>query len=185
MIFLMVFIVSCTITGLAQDNTIEVIMKTTKGDMTIELYADKAPITVNNFLAYVDSKFYDGTIFHRVIPYFMIQGGGLTEDFVEKPHNEMIQNEAHNGLSNLKYTIAMGRMSEPHTASAQFYINNTDNPSLDFKSKTAEGWGYCVFGKVTAGMEVVDAISSVRTMTKKGNRDAPRENIIIISVSRK
>jgi len=97
----------------------------------------------------------------------------------------MIQNEAHNGLSNLKYTIAMGRMSAPHTASAQFYFNNTDNPSLDFKSKTDEGYGYCVFGKVTAGMEVVDAISAVRTMTRKGMRDVPRENITIISISRK
>jgi cyclophilin family peptidyl-prolyl cis-trans isomerase len=159
-------------------------MKTTKGDITLELYPDKAPITVENFLSYVDEKFYDGTIFHRVIKKFMIQGGGYTEDFTEKPSKANIQNEATNGLKNKRGTISMARMPAPHTASNQFFINHADNPFLDHKSKTAEEYGYCVFGKVIEGMDVVDAIANTKTMVSHGMRDVPRETIKIISISR-
>ncbi len=171
--------------GLAQEDTIEVIMKTTKGDMVIELYPEKTPETVNNFLTYVDEKFYDGTIFHRVIKGFMIQGGGWTTDFTQKAAYEPIRNEAETGLNNRKYTIALGRRSDPHSAAAQFYFNSVDNPHLDFQSKTDEGWGYCAFGMVIQGTEVVDAIASVKTMTKNGLPDCPRETIDIISIRRK
>jgi peptidyl-prolyl cis-trans isomerase B (cyclophilin B) len=161
----------------------KVLMKTTKGDMTIELHLDKAPITVKNFLSYVDEKFYDGTIFHRVIKDFMIQGGGLTEDFVEKPVKSPIKNEASNGLKNKRGTIAMARMPEPHSATCQFFINHVDNSYLDY-GVAADGFGYCVFGTVIDGMGVVDAIAKTPTMTKHGMPDVPRETIKIISVSR-
>lgn len=170
---------------LAQGGTIEVVMKTTKGDMVIELYPDKAPITVKNFLSYVDEKFYDGTVFHRVIRDFMIQAGGYTADFTLKPTKDTIRNEADNMLKNERYTIAMGRTMDPHSASAQFYINHIDNPGLDHTSKTEEGWGYCVFGKVTQGTEVVETIAKTRTMTKNRMQDVPRETISIISIRRK
>lgn len=169
----------------AQGSTIEVVMKTTEGDMVIELYPDKAPITVKNFLTYVDEKFYDGTIFHRVIKDFMIQGGGWTPDFTQKPVYETIRNEADSGLKNLKYTIAMGRRMDPHSASAQFYFNHIDNPGLDHTAKTEDGWGYCVFGKVIQGTEVVEAIAKTKTMTRRQMQDVPRETIEIISVRRK
>ena len=161
----------------------KVLMKTTKGDMTIELHLDKAPITVKNFLSYVDEKFYDGTIFHRVIKDFMIQGGGLTEDFVEKPAKSPIKNEASNGLKNKRGTIAMARMPEPNSATCQFFINHVDNSYLDY-GVAADGFGYCVFGTVIDGMGVVDAIAKTPTMTKRGMTDVPRETIKIISVSR-
>ncbi len=160
----------------------KILMKTTKGDITIELYPDKAPLSVANFLSYVNEKFYDGTIFHRVIKNFMIQGGGLTEDFQEKPAKAPIQNEAKNGLKNKRGTLAMARMAEPHTASSQFYINHVDNPGLDY-GQAADGWGYCVFGNVIEGMDVVDAIANSPTMTKYGQRDVPRETIKILSVT--
>ncbi|UCE42996.1 MAG: peptidyl-prolyl cis-trans isomerase [Candidatus Aminicenantes bacterium] len=159
-----------------------VLMKTTKGDITIELFPDKAPVSVENFLSYVNEKFYDGTIFHRVIKGFMIQGGGLTVDFQEKPAKAPIQNEAKNGLKNKRGTLAMARMPEPHTASSQFFINHADNSFLDY-GQTADGWGYCVFGKVIQGMDVVDAIANSPTMTKSGMRDVPRETIQILSVT--
>jgi len=161
----------------------KVLMKTTKGDMTIELHLDKAPITVKNFLSYVDEKFYDGTIFHRVMKDFMIQGGGLTEDFVEKPAKSPIKNEASNGLKNKRGTIAMARMPEPNSATCQFFINHVDNSYLDY-GVAADGFGYCVFGTVIDGMGVVDAIAKTPTMTKRGMTDVPRETIKIISVSR-
>jgi peptidyl-prolyl cis-trans isomerase B (cyclophilin B) len=170
--------------GLAQQDNPKVLMKTSKGDMTIELYADKAPITVENFLSYVDDKFYDGTIFHRVIKGFMIQGGGLLPDLTRKMTKAMIKNEATNGLSNERGTIAMGRMDTPHTASAQFFINHVDNPGLDHRDTTDEGYGYCVFGRVIEGMDVVDIIANTRTMTKNDMRDVPRETIEIISIRR-
>ena len=159
-------------------------MKTSKGDITIELFADKAPVTVENFLSYVDDKFYDGTIFHRVIKGFMIQGGGLLPDFTEKVTKGTIKNEASNGLSNKRGTIAMGRRMEPHSASAQFYINHIDNPGLDHTAKTDEGYGYCVFGRVIEGLDVVDIIANSLTMTKNDMRDVPRETIEIISIRR-
>lgn len=162
----------------------KVLMKTSKGDMTIELYEDKAPVTVQNFLSYVDEKFYDGTVFHRVIKGFMIQGGGLTADFQEKPSKPPIQNEAANGLKNERGTIAMARTPEIHSATCQFFINHVDNAFLNHRDNTAQGFGYAVFGRVVAGMDIVDAIANVPTGTTKGYADAPREAITIISVRR-
>ncbi|MBN1223725.1 MAG: peptidylprolyl isomerase [Candidatus Aminicenantes bacterium] len=159
-----------------------VVIKTTKGDMVLELFMDKAPITVKNFLSYVDDKFYDGTIFHRVIKDFMIQGGGHLQDMSKKPTKGPIQNEAANGLSNVRGSIAMARMPDPHSATAQFFINHANNTGLDHRDKTEQGYGYCVFGKVVEGMDIVDAIANCKTMTKGGHRDVPRETITIISI---
>lgn len=169
------------------DNAIQVIMKTSMGDMTIELYQDKAPITVNNFLTYVAEKSYDGTIFHRVIPGFMIQGGGWTVDFQQKAVYDPIQNEATNGLKNTKYSIAMARLPAPHSATCQFFINHAENIALDHTNTTDAGYGYCVFGKVIEGTDVVEAIANARTKTRRdlGMMNLPRENIEIISVRRK
>lgn len=167
----------------AQQAYPRVLMKTTKGNITLELYQDKAPTTVKNFLSYVDEKFYDNTIFHRVIKDFMIQGGGLTEDFIEKSSKSPIQNEAKNGLKNKRGTIAMARMNEPHSATCQFFINHVDNSFLD-NGVAADGWGYCVFGKVVDGMDVVDTIAKSPTMTKHGMGDVPRETIKVLSVTR-
>ncbi len=169
-------------TTAAQSNP-KVLMKTSKGDITIELYPDKAPLTVKNFLSYVDDHFYDGTIFHRVMKDFMIQGGGLTGDFEEKPAKSPIKNEAANGLKNKRGTIAMARRGEPHSATCQFYINHVDNPGLD-NGTASDEWGYCVFGKVIDGLDVVDAIANSPTMTKYGRQNVPSETIKIISVSR-
>lgn len=178
------FILSFVSPGSSQQDNPKVLMKTSKGDILLELYADKAPITVDNFLSYVDESFYDGTIFHRVIKGFMIQGGGLLPDLTEKQTKGMIKNEAANGLSNERGTIAMGRMDTPHTASAQFYINHVDNPGLDHRNNTDEGFGYCVFGRVIEGLEVVDIIANARIMTKNGMADVPRETIEILSIRR-
>jgi cyclophilin family peptidyl-prolyl cis-trans isomerase len=162
----------------------KVIMKTSMGDITIELYPDKAPITVNNFFSYVDEKFYDGTIFHRVMKGFMIQGGGLTPEFGSKPAKSAIKNEATNGLKNKRGTIAMARMPDPDSATCQFFINHVDNPGLDHSDNTPDGYGYAVFGKVVKGMDVVDAIADVKIMTRSGRPNVPRETITIISVRR-
>jgi len=178
------FLIAFPTASQAEQANPKVLMKTSKGDITIELYPDKAPITVRNFLSYVDEKFYDGTIFHRVIKGFMIQGGGLTPDFQEKPSKSPIKNEAANGLKNKRGTIAMGRTNVIDSATCQFYINHVDNPGLDHRDNTPDGFGYAVFGKVIEGMDVVDAIANVKTMTKFGNRNAPRETITIISVHR-
>ncbi len=160
----------------------KVLMKTSMGDITIELFPDKAPLTVKNFLSYVEEKFYDGTIFHRVISGFMIQGGGLTADMVEKSTKPPIKNEATNGLSNVRGTIAMGRMNAPHTATSHFYINHVNNDGLDHRNTSSEGYGYCVFGRVVDGMKVVDAIARVRTGTKSGYPDSPLETVTIHSI---
>lgn len=170
-----------TFTNAAANNP-TVLMKTTKGDITIELYPDKAPLSVENFLSYVEEKFYDSTIFHRVIKGFMIQGGGLNVDFQEKSAKATIQNEAKNGLKNKRGTLAMARMPEPHTASSQFFINHANNSFLDY-GQAADGWGYCVFGKVIEGMDVVDSIANSPTMTKNGMGDVPRETIQILSIT--
>ncbi len=162
----------------------QVVLETSKGKIVLELYADKAPVTVKNFLAYVDAKFYDGTIFHRVIPNFMIQGGGFTADMNQKPTNDPIQNEADNGLKNQRGTIAMARTNVPHSATSQFFINSVNNDFLNFKSKSARGWGYAVFGKVVEGLEVVDAISAVKTGTSGRFRDVPAEPLVIQSARR-
>ncbi|MBM3311034.1 MAG: peptidylprolyl isomerase A [Candidatus Aminicenantes bacterium] len=156
---------------------VTVLMKTSKGDITLELFPDKAPLTVKNFLAYVDAKFYHGTIFHRVIRGFMIQGGGLTPDFLEKPTKPPVRNESGNGLRNARGWVAMARTEDLHSATAQFYINTVDNFELD-RSK------YCVFGRVVVGLDVVDAIEAVPTGTVKGYDDAPRQPITIVSVAR-
>ncbi len=155
---------------------------TNKGDIEIELNAEKAPTTVKNFLEYVNSGFYNGTIFHRVIKDFMIQGGGFTADMAQKDTYAAIGNEADNGLSNDKGTIAMARTGDPHSATAQFFINLKDNDFLNFKSKSMQGWGYCVFGKVTKGMDVVEAIGVVPTGRVRGMQDVPKDPVIIEKV---
>lgn len=154
-------------------------LHTNFGEITLELNAEKAPITVANFLEYVNSGFFNGTVFHRVIDGFMIQGGGFEPSMKQKPTNATITNEADNGLKNDKYTIAMARTPSPHSASSQFFINGADNGFLNFTAPTSQGWGYCVFGKVTAGTEVVDAISKVKTGSKAGHQDVPVEDVII------
>jgi cyclophilin family peptidyl-prolyl cis-trans isomerase len=162
----------------------KVLLKTSKGDITLELYPDKAPGTVKNFLAYVDAKFYDGLIFHRVIKGFMIQGGGLTADFSTRPAKSPIKNEAGNGLKNDRGTIAMARLGEVDSATCQFFINHVNNDFLNHLADTPDGFGYCVFGRVVAGLEVVDAIATTPTMTVHGMKDVPRETVTIISVRR-
>lgn len=157
----------------------QVIMETSKGTVTIELNSEKAPITTANFLEYVESGFYDNTIFHRVIRDFMIQGGGLTVDMQKKPNRPPIKNEADNGLKNNTGTIAMARTGEPHSATSQFFINVKDNTPLNHRSKTARGWGYCVFGRVIKGMDVVQTIENVPTGSKAGRRDVPIEPVVI------
>lgn len=154
-------------------------LQTNFGDITLELDAEKAPITVANFLQYVESGFFDNTIFHRVIDKFMIQGGGFTTDMTQKPTNPTIKNEADNGLKNDKYTIAMARTPNPDSASSQFFINVADNNFLNFSAPTSQGWGYCVFGKVVTGQDVVDKITKVKTGSKKGHQDVPVENVMI------
>ena len=159
------------------------VIATSLGQITIELNQEKAPKTVENFLAYVKSGFYDGTIFHRVIEGFMIQGGGMDKEMKTKPTNPSIENEANNGLSNLYGTIAMARTSSPHSATAQFFINTEDNRGLDFQSETEQGWGYCVFGEVTDGIEIVSAIEEKPTTTSNGHQDVPEENVAIDKVT--
>ncbi len=154
-------------------------LHTTKGVITVELETEKAPNTAANFKQYVEDGFYDGTIFHRVIPGFMIQGGGMTADMKEKETRAPIKNEADNGLPNLKYTIAMARTNDPHSASAQFFINAKDNAFLNHKSPTVSGWGYCVFGRVVKGSEVVDEIEKVKTGSKGWHEDVPVEPVTI------
>jgi len=154
-------------------------LTTNLGAITLELDAAKAPKTVANFLAYVKAGHYDGTIFHRVIDGFMIQGGGFLPGMRQKPTNAPIENEAANGLKNLRGTIAMARTQEPHSATAQFFINVADNDFLDFRAPTGNGWGYCVFGRVVEGMDVVDKIKSVRTGSRGFHQDVPLEDIVI------
>ncbi len=155
-------------------------MQTSMGTIVIELDSEKAPITVKNFLQYAKDGFYDGTIFHRVIDGFMIQGGGFTKEMGEKPTGAQIPNEAKNGLKNMRGTIAMARRAEPHSATAQFFINHKDNSALDYPSQ--DGWGYAVFGKVTQGLDVVDKIAKVRTGNRGMFQDVPVEPVVIQSV---
>jgi cyclophilin family peptidyl-prolyl cis-trans isomerase len=155
-------------------------MQTSAGKMVIELDQDKAPGTVKNFLAYANDGFYNGTVFHRVIPGFMIQGGGFTADMTQKPTKSPIQNEAKNGLKNARGTLAMARTGDPHSATAQFFINHNDNGPLDYPSR--DGWGYAVFGKVVEGMDVVDKIAQVRTANKGFHQNVPVDPVTIQSV---
>ncbi len=168
----------------AADDHPKVVLETSKGNIVLELSADKAPQTVKNFLAYLDAGFYNNTIFHRVIPNFMIQGGGFTADMQEKQTRAPIRNEADNGLPNRRGTIAMARTPNPHSATAQFFINTKDNDFLNYKGKTPQGWGYAVFGRVVEGMAVVDSISQVKTVTRGGFRDVPATPIVITRATR-
>jgi cyclophilin family peptidyl-prolyl cis-trans isomerase len=162
-----------------------VVIATTMGDITVELDAENAPNSSENFLAYVDDGYFTDTTFHRVIPGFMVQGGGIIADMRDKPSSRApIKNEANNGLKNDRGTLAMARTSDPHSATSQFFINLKDNDFLNFRSESMQGWGYAVFGKVVAGMEVVDAIAAVKTGNKGGHQDVPLETISITGVSR-
>ncbi|MFI9389121.1 peptidylprolyl isomerase [Kutzneria sp. NPDC052558] len=152
---------------------------TNHGDFTLQLDADKAPKTVANFLQYVNEGHYDGTVFHRVIRGFMIQGGGFEPGMRQKGTHGPVDNEADNGLKNTKYTVAMARTSDPHSATAQFFVNSSDNDFLNHSGKTAQGWGYTVFGEVVDGRETVDSIEGVRTGSKAGHQDVPSEDVII------
>jgi peptidyl-prolyl cis-trans isomerase B (cyclophilin B) len=155
-------------------------METSAGTLQIELDDERAPLTVQNFLEYVRKGHYDGTIFHRVIKGFMLQGGGFDAEMRQKATAAAIQNEANNGLKNKRYTLAMARTSAPHSATSQFFINTVDNGFLDFTSESAQGWGYAVFGRVVAGTEVVDTIEKVRTGNKAGHGDVPLETVTIV-----
>ena len=161
-----------------------ILMETTSGDVLLELFPDKAPATVENFLRYVDGGFYANTIFHRVIKEFMIQGGGLTLRMEEKPTKAPVKNEAGNGLKNLRGTLAMARTADPHSAAAQFFINTVDNPELDHTAETTEGFGYCVFGKVSDGMDVVDKIEKLKTKAVGEHEAVPADSVLITGMSR-
>ncbi|MDT8435380.1 MAG: peptidylprolyl isomerase [Gemmatimonadota bacterium] len=156
-----------------------VMMETTEGTLRIELYPEEAPITVENFLAYVDSGFYDGTVFHRIVPGFVIQGGGFTADMEQKETRDPITNESDNGLRNLRGTLSMARLPAAHTATSQFFVNLVDNPALDHGGRPGATWGYAVFGRVIEGMDVVDAIASAPTTTAGGMADVPVEPVRI------
>ena len=168
---------------MAEQKNPRVQISTSLGDITLELDRMKAPVTTENFLSYTASGHFDGTIFHRVIPGFMIQGGGFTADMKQKPTEPAIINEADNGLRNDRGTIAMARTSEPHSASSQFFINLKDNGFLNHTAKTPPGWGYAVFGKVVEGMDVVDAIAQVATGTSGPHCDVPLEPVMITRVA--
>jgi len=167
----------------AQPANPEVVLDTSKGSIVLELYPAKAPKTVENFLAYVKAGHFDGTIFHRVIPGFMIQGGGFTAEMQQKSTREPIPNEADNGLKNQRGTVAMARTNDPNSASAQFFVNTVDNGLLDHTGKNPQGWGYAVFGKVTEGMDVVKAIEGVPTANRGQFQNVPREAVVIKKAS--
>ncbi len=160
-----------------------ILFETTLGNIIIELFETDAPETAANFKQYVEDGFYDGTIFHRVIDGFMIQGGGFEPGMIQKDTRDPISNEASNGLSNNRGTIAMARTMDPHSATAQFFINVTDNDFLNFRSETPDGFGYCVFGRVFDGLDVVDAIKAVETTHRAGHSDVPRDDVIINQAS--
>ncbi|MCW9012840.1 MAG: peptidylprolyl isomerase [Gammaproteobacteria bacterium] len=161
----------------------KVCLDTNHGKIIIELDTEKAPITTENFLNYVKDEFYNATIFHRVIPGFMIQGGGFLEGMIQKSTNDPVKNEADNGLPNKRGTIAMARTPDPDSASSQFFINLKDNDFLNYTAPTSQGWGYCVFGEVTEGMDIVDSIAQVATGSSMGHGDVPVETVVINSAS--
>jgi len=175
-------VISLVLSSVANAENPKVMFKTSKGNIVLELYTDKAPLSVKNFLRYVDEGFYDETIFHRVINSFMIQGGGFDKNMQKKNTHQEIRNEANNGLKNRRGTIAMARTSSPHSATAQFFINHADNASLDYPS--GDGWGYTVFGKVTKGMDTVDKIADVYIVTRNGMRNVPEKAVILKSATR-
>ena len=162
----------------------QVELQTNHGSIRVELDEAKAPESARNFLTYVDSGHYDGTVFHRVIKGFMIQGGGFATGMKQKPTNAELRNEANNGLKNEHYTLAMARTSAPHSATSQFFVNTTDNGFLNFKSESPQGWGYAVFARVIGGTEVVDAIEQVKTGRNGGHDDVPLEDVIILKAIR-
>jgi cyclophilin family peptidyl-prolyl cis-trans isomerase len=182
-VFFLFFVCSTLNAAELKDRTLLVTLETTRGPVLIELQPEKAPVTVKNFLEYVNRGFYDGTIFHRVIPGFMIQGGGFTTDMEKKNPNAPIPNEADNGLKNNRGTIAMARTSDPHSATCQFFINTKGNHFLDFKEKTTKEWGYAVFGKVVEGMDVVDIISRVKTRNHGPYQNVPVTPVVIEKAS--
>ena len=161
----------------------QVLLKTSRGDITVELDETAAPESTRNFLAYVNKGHYDGTVFHRVIKGFMVQGGGFEAGMKQKPTAAPITNEADNGLKNRHYTLAMARTNAPHSATAQFFINTADNRFLDHTAPTAQGWGYAVFGKVVAGNDVVDAIENVMTANRGGHADVPVDDVVIVQAT--
>ena len=176
---MMPLLMTATSMSMAAEQAPRVRLETTMGNIVLELDHERAPTTVDNFLTYVNDGFYDGTIFHRVIDGFMIQGGGYTADFPRKETRPSIKNEADNGLKNTRGSIAMARTSDPHSASAQFFINVADNAMLDHKAPDGRGWGYAVFGQVTEGMDVVDKIRTQTTGVQAGFRDVPKKTITI------
>jgi peptidyl-prolyl cis-trans isomerase B (cyclophilin B) len=178
LVIVLIVLFSLSKVAFAQDAP-RVRLETNLGVIVIELNQKAAPKTVANFLGYVKDGFYDGTIFHRVIPQFMVQGGGMTPDMQRKATKAPIQNEADNGLKNTKGTIAMARTNDPNSATSQFFINTVDNAYLDYTAKTAQGWGYCVFAKVVEGMDVVAKIEKVKTTSKQGHQDVPVEAVVI------
>jgi peptidyl-prolyl cis-trans isomerase B (cyclophilin B) len=188
-LFLSVMLGFLPAAGFSSDNhskgagIVTVLMETNKGLISLELDGSKAPETVANFVAYARAGFYDGTIFHRVIPGFMIQGGGFTADMKQKATRPPIGNEAGNGLKNTTGTIAMARTSDPNSATSQFFINVKDNSFLDYSAPTPQGWGYCVFGKVIDGMDVVHAIEHVKTGNRSGFQDVPLDEVVIKKVT--
>ncbi len=162
-----------------------IVFETTLGTIEVELFEKEAPVSSANFLSYVDDGFYDGVIFHRVMSGFMVQGGGFEPGMKQKKSKAPIQNEAKNGLKNARGTLAMARTSDPHSASAQFFINLVDNGFLDHTAPTPQGWGYAVFGKVVSGMDVVDKIAGVATTTRSGHQNVPASDVVITKASRK
>ena len=179
LLFLCVGLLVCVGMVRAESSPLRVVIETSKGNFVIELDGEKAPGSVENFVNYVNSGYYDGTVFHRVIAGFMIHGGGFTEEMVQKQTAGTIQNEADNGLRNSRGTVAMARRNDPHTATSQFFVNVADKKFLDHTAKTPQGWGYSVFGEVVEGMDVVDAIAKVKTGRKGSMGDVPTEAIVI------
>lgn len=181
-IFILLFITTFSFAkeNKMSDSPSKVKLSTSLGDIIIQLDAEKAPISVKNFLTYVEEGFYNGTIFHRIIPGFMAQGGGFDGDFKQKSTHNPIKNEADNGLSNDRGTLAMARTPDPDSASSQFFINYKDNAFLNYVSPTPQGWGYAVFGKVVEGMDIVDSMADAPTGTRGGHQDVPLENISIL-----
>ena len=178
---IVIFIGLISLTGCSQNKEIKVItFETTLGPIVIELFEEEAPITSKNFLEYAESGFFNGTLFHRVIPGFVIQGGGMESGMIDKRGKDPIQNEANNGVKNLKWTLSMARTNEPHSASSQFFINLVNNSSLDHTEETIQGWGYAVFGEVVDGFETVEAIAGVATGNSGFHQDVPIEEISIL-----
>lgn len=180
----LILLLSVGTAAASQQTAPRVLLQTTHGDIEIELYPDLAPLTVDNFLRYVDDGFYNGTVFHRVINSFMIQGGGYTADLEKKNTREAIINEADNGLKNERGTLAMARTADPNSATSQFFINHVDNDFLNHKERSPRGWGYCVFARVTKGMQTVDAIADEFTHTRNNMQNVPEQPVIIEQASR-